>query len=159
MKTNDCPECGRPLASSFDEWTKDVARIDQLCGVAVASAAQDACAHATIARLKSRVADLEQQLSPRLRVWELHSGPEIWCVATDAEECWGYLEDQHGNPDEIKELKAEGIGWVALPDDKKILIAVDSDGDICNVDDGTPMLLPCWVWAARRGPGFLAETE
>lgn len=160
-KEKDCPECGRQFAETHQQWSDDLDDTQSLCGKRAfpMPMAHEDCRVHTIERLKARVAVLEQQLSPRLRVWELDAGRTIWCVALDAEDCWNYLVDQHGDPDEIDELKANGVGWVALPDDKKVSICVDEDGDICGVEDGTPVLFPCWVWAAHRGPGFLAETE
>jgi hypothetical protein len=160
MSTNDCPECGRPFARTYDQYIDDVEGVS--CGMPVVkigtSLAVEDCRNETISRLKARVAELEHQLSPRLRIWEL-SGGDVWCVAHTEDECWGYLEDQHGNTDEIAELKEDGSGWAALPDDKKISLYVDSDGDVCGLDDGAPCNMPCWVWAVRHGAGFLGETE
>ncbi len=161
---NDCPECGRRRAK---DWVDLLSNLETSCGVHLPITPDvsvpyrggplDACAKHTIVLLKSRIAELEKQLPPRLRIWEL-SGGDVWCVALTEEECWGYLEDQHGNTDEVTELKEDGSGWTALPDDKKISLYVDSDGDVCGLDDGAPCNMPCWVWAARHGAGFLGET-
>lgn len=162
--TNDCPECGRPQAENHAQWINDLCQDEKLCGahtdgVSLLPMAHENCRAHTINRLRSRITVLEQQLSPRLRVWNLDTGREIWCVATDAETCWNYLLDRDGDPEGIADLKQQGLEWSVLPDDKRISIAVDYDGDICGIDDGTPISLPCWAWAALRGAGFLAETE
>lgn len=120
--------------------------------------AQRACDNRAIERLKARIAELERIVGPRLRVWEL-SGGDVWVVAHTEEGCWRHLEDQHGNPDEIAELKENGDKWIPLPDDKKITMMVDADGDVCGYDDGAPCAMPAWVWAVRHGAGFLGETE
>lgn len=159
--TNDCQDCGRPFAKSDQEWLDSMPTSEYpegaLCGV-MAEMGPSQCRIYTIRRLKARVAELEKQLPPRLRIWEL-SGGDVWCVALTEDECWGYLEDQHGDTDEVAELKEDGSGWIALPDDKKISLYVDSDGDVCGLDDGAPCNMPCWVWAVRHGAGFLGETE
>ncbi len=154
---NNCPECGWPLAQSIIHWKTEK---DAVCGTSVVSVQSvlDLCSARTIRRLKARVAELELMIDRQLRIWEL-TGGDVWCVARTEEECWGYLEDRHGNPDEITEMKEEGSGWTALPDDKKISLYVDSDGDVCGFDDGAPCNMPCWVWAVRHGAGFLGETE
>lgn len=158
--TNDCEDCGRSKAKIAQQWFGDLK--GALCGVGVADVGQlgaaDDCRAYTITRLKARVTELELIVGPRLRVWELSSG-DVWVVAHTEDECWGHLENQHGNTDEVAERKENGDGWTALPDDKKITIYVDTDGDVCGYDDGAPCAVPAWVWAVRHGAGFLGETE
>ena len=154
---NDCPECGRPLALSYEVWM--ASRNQEICGAAIGSMpASEECSEVTITRLKARVTELEAIVGPRLRVWEL-SGGDIWVVALTEEECWIHLEEQHGNTDEVTEYKEDGSGWAAFPDDKKITMYVDEDGDVCDLGDGTPCAMPAWVWAVRHGAGFFGETE
>lgn len=160
MITNDCPECGRSFAPTRQAWVSDTD--ENLCGMSVARSlplAQEGCMVATITRLKARVTELERMVAPRLRVWELSNGKEVWIVAETEEECWGYLEDQHGDTDEVAEHKENGVSWTRLPDDKKITLMVDEDGDVCELECGAPCSMPAWVWAVRHGAGFLGETE
>jgi hypothetical protein len=158
--TNDCKECGRPLAGIDDRMENQL-----LCGMNLmfrvpsrATEISAACAAATIVRLKARVTELELIAGARPRVWEL-SGGDIWIVAHTEEDCWRYLEDQHGNTDEEMERKEAGDSWTPLPDDKRITMYVDEEGDVCNYDDGAPCAMPAWVWAVRHGVGFLGEAE
>ena len=157
---SDCKRCGRPFAKTKEAWLEDTN--DSTCARALSGElppmVTEQCDHFTITRLTARVAELELIVGPRLRVWEL-SGGDVWVVALTEDECWEHLEGQHGNADEIAELKEDGSGWTPLPDDKKITMMVDEDGDVCGYDDGAPCNMPCWVWAVRHGAGFLGETE
>lgn len=157
MSADVCKECGRPVSPSWEKWLYSSS--GELCGSNTGSTtAREECHQATIERLKVRVAELEAMIGPRLHIWEL-SGDQIWVVAETEEECWGHLEDQHGDADEVTERKEDGQGWKRLPADKKISLMVDEDGDVCGADDGAPCSMPAWVWAVRHGAGFLGETE
>lgn len=97
-------------------------------------------------------------------VWQLGERHDrIWVVAADAEEAWVWLEDQHGNSDERAELEEDGQAWVKLPDDHKLNICCDDEGDPCDCDDcgeegAVTVTKTCAEWALR-GPGFLCEDE
>lgn len=153
---SDCEHCGRPVTK---EGLTFIRGSDFCFRQAMGDAGFDDCQQVTIERLKARVGELEAMVGPRLHVWELSNGKEVWVVAATEEECWGYLEDQHGDTDEVAEHKENGASWTRLPADKKITLMVDEDGDICELECGSPCAMPAWVWAVRHGAGFLAETE
>jgi hypothetical protein len=80
-----------------------------------------------------------------------------WVVARDVDDAWNVWCDYKCMTRDEADLN---MVWRQVPDDERIAIAVDSDGDIVAYDDAFDMLeRTAAEWAAHEGPGFLCKEE